>query len=518
VFFRIFGTMAGAFLSAALLSATAAPVAAEPLPRLEDIGSPQERAAHARLFALVTAGTEARSEPLPELDRILQQTPEPTALRGLIQFYRAGALFDKDRATEARDAVEESVRLLPRYSGPLILAAMIEAYYDRPSPGADYLLRAAAIDPAAVRDVDDFDLGNLVSRLRARHDEPRLNLLAARLFEIGWRGGDLELRSGLARDLIRIRVRAGDIEGARALLPNLTLPSQARDLLTEKAYQSVWPEIETWAGPQQSRQWQTYLTETRARWEASRDPRLAVSFAHALAAANHNATLARELLPVLMGRLDRERDYYLLWTVAPVASALARLGRWDEADALFVHTLAVWPLGSDANALNLAANCARLLLYRGRAAEALAAIDAVIADAGRWPGHVSPTPLAAMHFVRACALHRLGPDSATLSSVALAANTGSVPTAVETYLCLERPEAARTVLLDALAREELRGAVADFLQPEDRAALPGELGGLLDARRAALRGDPVLLEAAAPHVRILPYSGRAGAPAETTGP
>lgn len=489
------------------------PVSAIPLPLPEQIALPQEQLALQHLSQLFSDPAHAVIAPLADLDRILAETNGPSPLRGLVQYFRADALMDDNRDSEGASAIEESVRLLPAYGEPLILAASIEAYNGRPDMGGDFFLRGIALDPESARGIEDHELDNLIERLREQDDNRRIRLIAEGLFAIGWHGGNLRLRSSFARELIRARMAEGNVAGARAALPNLAFPPHARILLLSLAYRSLWPYIEAWTGPLQRAQWLSYLDETRARWQASHDHAQIEPYVQALASAGHDRTLVREMLPLLMGPLDSARDYELLWVVPAVATALSHLDRWDEADALFAHMLTVWPFGTDPNALNLTANRARLLLHRGRNQEALDLIDRTIHDAGRWGNNVSRAPLTAMHFVRACALHRLGRDPETMTSAAIATH-GLVGTAVSTYLCLERPDSARKLLIDALAQENLRADVANLLQPDDGLRDHGALSESLAAGREALRRDPVLLRAVAAYARILPYSARAGAPAE----
>ena len=56
-----------------------------------------------------------------------------------------------------------------------------------------------------------------------------------------------------------------------------------------------------------------------------------------------------------------------------------------------------WPLGSQANALNVSANHSILLLNRGRANDALQMMDANLADARKWGPEVSAGALAAAY-------------------------------------------------------------------------------------------------------------------------
>lgn len=499
-------------LAIALALALPGAAAAVPLPTPEQMATPEERRAMVRLFEMITGARGANRDLLPELDGLLAEARTPSGYRGVLQGMRAEILIERRRWDEARKAVEESIRLLPGYSTPLYLGAFFENYSDRPAVATDYFLRAAAIDPQVARDFDDWHIGSLVGRLRGERDNRRLSLLAGRLFEIGWRGNDLRLRSSLARHLIRDLIARGDLARARALVPQLILPADARALLVENRYRALWRDIEDWTGPQQRRQWQLYLAETRGRWEASHDPSQAREHSQALIAAGHDDALIAALLPRLTGRLERVRDYDLIWTVSALASALGHRGRWADVERVYANALATWPLGSDANALNLAANRPQYLLWNGEAARALVAIDAAIADVPRWGGQASGVALANMHAIRACILHVLGRRDEALAVLAMSTATAPIEALAGAFLCLERPDSLRTILLAALAAEPSRAEVLDYLQPNGRAPLQSPLGLALHARQQAMRSDPALLAAVRAHGRILPYATNAGAP------
>jgi hypothetical protein len=501
-----------AAIALALALALPAAAAAAQLPTPGQMATPEGRRAVVRLIEIVGAAHDANRDPLPELDRLLAEERTPTVYRGLLQGIRAQLLFDANRSGEARDAIEESIRLLPGQSGPLHLAALIETYGDRPSAATDYLLRAAAIDPQSVRDYDDWHLRSLVVRLRGRRDDRRLFLLADTLFEVGWRGDDIRLRSSLARDLIRARVAQGDIERARALVSHLIVPADARALLIENRYRALWPDIEAWAGPQQRRQWQLFLAEMRGRWEASNDPGRALGHFQALAWAGHDKALIAELLPRLTGTLDALADYELIWTVPLLAGALGRQGRWADVERVFANALGTWPLGSDANALNVAANRPKYLLWNGEAARALVAIDAAIADVPRWSGQASGGALATMRSVRACILHVLGRGDEAMLVLASSVADAPLEALAETLLCLERPASLRTVLIEGLDSEATRDEVLAYLQPSGLAPIQSPLGLAHHARHEAMRRDPAVLAAVRAHGRILPYARNAGAP------
>lgn len=448
------------------------------------------------------------------LDASLQRLNEPTQLRGFVQFLRAQSLVAENKGPAAIEAIEDSIRLLPGYSGPLITAASVYAYADRPQQAADYLIRASNDDPDSTREIDSYEISNLIHRLRAVGDNRRLGLLSDRLIEIKWLGSDLGSRSALVRDAIEHHMADDDIVGARKLVPNLILPAHSRDLLAELAYQPIWADIEQWAGPILDRQWGIYLREARSRWTASKDPETMSDYIDALVAAGHDDTLLREFLPLFLAKLDERKDEPLLFEVSKVAAALGRKGRWAEADALLEHAQQTWSLEGSANALNIAANRARYLLMAGRFQESLAKMDEAIAAARKWGPEVNFDALAAMHHYRACALHRLGRGGEMGVSMGIALAGEHAGAVANLYLCMSDLRAARNVLLKGLKIEPNRKSVIDFMQQPDSKPFQSPFAIALYKEGESLRRDPAILAALALYGRVLPYPPNDGAPPE----
>lgn len=491
----------------------AAPLRAEFLPPPDKIALPQERALFNSTLSRVLDKPNVDAAALPVLDEALAKLGEPTKLRGFVQFLRAGALAHQNKPA-ALEAIDESVRLLPGYSGPLLGASNIYAYSDRPAQAADYLMRASQIDPDIVRQIDEYEINNIFHRLSFRQDDRRARLLSERLLELGWLGESLGSRSNLARRAIEARMSEGDTNGARRLIPKLLLPAHSMSLLMDNEYRDLWSDIERWAGAELEKQWPIFLSEAREKWAASRDPAAAKSYAQALAAAGHYDTLIKEMLPLFSKPLNAEEDYDLIFAAATLADALARKGRWVELETMFDRASKVWPLGGDANALNLAANRARYMFYRGKTAEALAVMDTAIADAARWQGQVNGDALAAMHRYRACMLHKLGKGDEAAVSRAIAADLLGPSSRAELFLCLDQIEAARSVLIKALADEKSRDSVIAFVQKSDVPPMQSDYGRAIEERHAALRSDPKLLAEVAKYGRVLPFTLSQGAPPE----
>ncbi len=496
----------------------ASPAAARFLPDPAEIGTPGDRKlVDEALSQLTVPGQATPAEALATLDRALTQLSEPSESRGIIQFLRAGLLSERDQDVAAREAIDESVRLLPGYSGPLLTAATLYSYSDQPTLAADYLLRATEIDPEMTRRFEEYDLNNILQRLSVLMEARRIKMLSERLLAIGWRGEGLGSRSRLALNAIEARVEEGDVAGARGLIPKLLLPRHSRDLLMQSKFRELWPDLERWAGSKLEKQWSVYLREARDRWQASKDPATALDYAIALEEANHNDTMIREMLP-LFSSLDPQDDYDLIFVAAKLAEALARKGRWDDIEKMFESGARAWPLGGHANALNIAANRARFAFYRGKAVEALAGIDAAIADSARWREQVNRGGLAAMHYYRACILHKLGRTEDAALSRTIVGQVHGPASLARLFLCLDKPETARQVLISALADEVKRAEVLGFVQKDSAPAIRSDYGGWLDARFEEMRTDPQLLSKVAKYGRVLPFSLSEGAPLEAQVP
>jgi tetratricopeptide (TPR) repeat protein len=457
------------------------------------------------------------SSALPALNAALVKLREPDKLRGMVQFWRASVLLNEDIYPDAVDAIEESIRLLPGYSGPLIAAANVYAYSNQPGKAADYFLRAAQLDPATVRTIDDYEVNNIVRRLQYAGEDRRSDAISDRLLEIGWVGSNLGSRSGLAQSAIRRRLRDGDVDGARSLVTKLLIPDHSYALLGNKEFSLLWQDIESWVGPQLHRQWGTYLREARDRWAASKDVNTVRDYSDALLSAGHDRTVIRDILPHFYRRLDKTEDQDLQFVVTGVAGALAREGRWDEVQRLFGRAKEVWPLSKEnPNSLNVAANWARYIMFQGKFADALVKMDQAIHLAGKW--QVNPDAIAAMHHYRACILHELGRGNEAGVSIAIAASVEFPSSVAHLHLCTGNAGAARRVLEEALKSDSSRGNVLMWAQKSTYRPMPSDWDRKMLAKIEELRADPSLRKEVEKFGRTLPYALNEGAGREILTP
>lgn len=487
------------------------------LPSPADVAKPEERAVLGVLAPKMVKAAEDHDSAaaLAALDEALADLPEATPLRGVVQASRVPLLHDAQKIADATAAAEESIRLLPGYSGPLLAAAGLYAYTGKPHTAADYLLRASEIDPASVRKIDDYEIHNILVRLRNADDYARARKVTERLLELGWIGHAAGSRSNLARDGIISAMRQGDVARARELVGDLASPSDTRLLQSLELYRPLWPVLEAAAGDRLSTQWRAYLIDARTRWEGTRDLARGLEYLRILRSARLDAKANEEFLPVLARHVDDpDVDVQRVFMAPVLAETLLATGRGAEVLPLFDRLEHDYPLGSSAMALNVSANRAQHLLHIGRYADAVAEFDRSIADAGHWGAEVNSDALAAMRRGRFCALHELGGDRDPAKMVNLVEMHGTAIDRTSFLLCLDQPDRARAAAIEALSTPEGREAVITFMQPPSRppADQPTAYLRKEGAREERLRHDPALLAAIKPYGRILPFALSDGAP------
>ena len=507
-----------AFLLAALLAfLLPAAASAAPLPRPADVALPAELPLLPKIEAALRLDRGEDGSPIYKaLEPVLAQLPAPTRLRGLVQFLRG--IHASDRAA-ARAAIEESVRLLPEHTMPLLVAAQMDVFAGRPGEAADALLRASRIDRRSLELVADYEMGSVLGRLSEARDTVRLHALSERLVEVDWSRGTSARRAWVALNAVEARIARGDTAGAASLVPRLRKPRDFARLLTEKKFAALRPAVESWAGARLEKQWPIYLDEARREWERTRDLAAGQDYLVALREAGHLRTIVATFGPFYEGEIDRQQ-FQLTQMASTVAAAYAELGQWDRALRVFERGLATWPADEEANGLNFIGNRARLRIMKGDFEAGLADADRMLEASKRFGGEVNSGAIAAVHLYRACALHQLGRTTGDDESTRLiGARRNADPTsAIWLDLCRGDTGFAKATLLAAFENEASRGEALGWVQPAPPAGLSSDFARLMHGRGAALQKDPAVRRAAAKYGRILGEPVAATAPKEAPVP
>jgi tetratricopeptide (TPR) repeat protein len=454
------------------VTAGAGPVSARPAPPPEQLFQGELAPLRPEFAAALRPGGDPAAG-LRRFDALLAKLPAASAERGILLSARAEALSDLNRQDEAISAIEESISLLPGYSAPLFHAVDIYTFGGRPDRGADALLQASAIDPEPINLFDDYAIKNLLNRLEDKEDRKRIAAVADRLLKLGWANGLTGTQGRLVFAAIDARLEAGDIDGARALVPRLNVPARIVRILIDKKYDPIRAEAQAHAGARLEKVWPVYLAAAEARWRSTSDSFAAAEYAAALSDAGADSKLIGTFLPLIAAGNNTVRDEGLIFAVQRVASALAGQDRWDDAFALLDRANEVWGKDDRAQTLNITANRARLLVMKGDFEAGVAVFDKALTHSAQFGSEVNESALGAFGLYRACALHRLGRGAEAAASEALIARRRFLSPSyfVRLQICRGDLATARKFLIEALAAETSRSDALFLLQPRDERPL-----------------------------------------------
>jgi tetratricopeptide (TPR) repeat protein len=359
--------------------------------------------------------------------------------------------------------------------------------------------------------VSDYTISGLLGRLEEANDQERLTAVAERLLQVGGSSQSLTTSDRVVLAALDSRLARGDVHGARTLVPRLISPSRVVQLLTDKKYDAVRDTASAHAGPRFARLWPGYLARAETDSRSHEDglgPRI---YAQALSQAGADSRLISTFHPMFSSPIDEEQDESLIFAASPLAAALARKGRWDEALQVFESALRTWPDENNALALNLSGNRGRLLVLKGDFAAGVAQLDAVIATANQIGGQVNDAAVAAFHYYRACALHRLGRGKEAATSEGVVARRGTLDPeqVIGLHICRDNLPAAKRALMEALESEESRGDALRLVQPSDERTLASDWARQVKKAWDELRTDADVRAAALRHGYILPEPANA---------
>lgn len=298
-------------------------------------------------------------------------------------------------------------------------------------------------------------------------------------------------------------------------------------LLADRRVAPLWSALIDWAGLGAERLRDRKINEARRAFEEGREvtpastadsssrpkARALLQLATALnRGGEHDEALALLIAnrPATPGKDDWDRNEWVALTVR-IATSYAEAGELDRAVATLRDGEATMR-GEQSFTINFKINRAAYLAEMGRAAEALALIDAAEAKFKRNKGSGDPVPASDREFswIRACALHRLGRVAEAETEASAMLHADERPTDPQFVLkptsqivvryarCIDDPKLAAQVLASEV-RDRLVGARAFvLLQPKREAALGA------NAFFARVRREPAMIAALGDRFRELP--------------
>lgn len=450
---------------------------------------------------------------LATLDMLERDAARTDRQRVILRSFRALIHLDKEEPASAIRIARETATSWP--NDPLAHSSLAQvAYVTHDIPlAARAMIDSVRLDPAMANRYSAYEQRVLFDQLAMMGREDLSIALSRQLFDAGWESGSLGLRSQLALGVVRDLLLKKDLPSARRYVMEIRSPSVVAELLADDRYRLLHPSIEAWAGPRLGKQWEPYLKEARSRFNRVGDATAAWEYSAALSTAGHHRTVVDAMLPLAERSYGETEDEEWIFSIAKAAESLAVLGRWEEAFALLGRATSKTPTDSQ-NRINLTANHARLKLMRGDFDAASRMFGQVLDEAKGNPA-VGSTVAATLRSYQICADHMNGKAvAADAERVALDMSALEPIAVTRMWLCLGKPDRARTTWTIAQSEADGPYELLEFMQPSPGLEYPSKFARDLDAEYDLLRRDSRLRRMAERVGSIRSWRVRASAPKE----
>ncbi|MFP4519503.1 MAG: hypothetical protein ACLFQ5_08610 [Oceanicaulis sp.] len=422
---------------------------------------------------------------------------------GVAAFFYDGDQMDRAEAA-ALERFDEAVRLGVRNPVVFLFRGLLHASRERAEPAARDILQAEQLMPGIANDLRTDMIGPILFGLRQDGLEP-LHAEFVAHFYANWRPAHpMDLRDGIIVEAARVALRAGDLQGARDRVGELSQAGALEIVQTHREFDALWIE----PGPElQARLREATQGEAEryaALAEAHRDhiePRLMQADAHARL-GDYEAAYALALethAQALDGAFPADTQEQFGMLLANLASYELGLGRLDDALERLRRASTISEYGVDNVTQRL--SLAGLLVAAARPEEALEVIEGY--EALTLTSHGEGAALS----TRACALHQLGDHQGRDRDVeALREDFASRAGALQfVYACLDDRDAAAALLIERLADPRQRLVALDELIERDSVATEyeGPLDAMFDAHDEALLARPEVQAAIAEAGRVI---------------
>jgi tetratricopeptide (TPR) repeat protein len=410
--------------------------------------------------------------------------------RAIVAAMRASALLGLKREAEARKQIAESETLDPISPEPgkiLFLGSLLAKRFDI---AADTIDRMIAKFPDGARDVDPqlmrFFLVNEPKGQERRNDDRRIALA-----RIGY-GGDTERGHYIAQEAVETLVKRGDYSAAADLLADVKEPVALENMLIQKRYAPLWPQIEQVAGAHMANaRAQSVAAAERALASSPDDHEALANYANALRHAGRldEAIALRSKIPSTSAAMS-SADEQMGWTINNIACALHEAGRPQEADDLLA-LLNNAPMPQEYWRVNMKINRLEMLVLDGRFDKALPLIEPTAKTEG------SPYADQLVRRLRYCTLIRLGKDAeaATFKGEMLAHAADAAGATIDGLLCVGDLDGAEKIALTALANPDADKRMTfeqDFVRQLQTHVLTADDPSAWQGRWAELRKRPAI--------------------------
>jgi tetratricopeptide (TPR) repeat protein len=338
-----------------------------------------------------------------------------------------------------------------------------------------------------VREIDPQLLGFFLRKEpegEARRNEDRRIALA----QLGYGMND-GTGEWIAADAVGFLVKRGDLGPAAELVRYISDPRAVEDMLIQRRYSGLWPQLEEIAGPHLEAVRKAHVATARRHYAQDTNAEGLQHLANALRQAGmlDEAIALRSKLPDTADRWS-SADEMTGWAANNIAYALHEAGRPDDADRLFAM-LNEAPMPKEYWRVSMKINRLELLVLDGKFDKALALVEPTAKVDG------SPYADQLVRRLRYCTLARLDrPEEAAKYLPDLLAHVDDAPgPTIDGLLCAGLIDRAEEVALTALKNPDEKRRVsfeADFVRQLQRHRLTSDDPSLWQERWQDLRRRP----------------------------
>jgi hypothetical protein len=453
-----------------------------------------------RIQALLQAGQGKEARDL--IDARLREERDPAGIANLHQMRAIADMLLNDREGFKADA-DRALAASPNPARSLQAFVEMAVFFD-PDIALSSFKRLSAIDKDRARRLDERVVGGLLQVFFQAGKIPQFEELTLLL-------GDLSYGGALSRDDIQIKsatilMKRGRPAEALDHARQVRNRSGLIDILTDRRFEAIWPELERSVGPRMETVAQANLASARAAFEKDPD-KIEARLALMQAMADLGMWADADSLGKAIGR---NRDELLAlnertaWIVDNHADILAAADRMDEADQRRAALVDTWT-DDRGWIVNMAINRVGALVSAQRYQKALALLDSEKPKLDRFSSAYAKQLLRGYRIRLLVSLGRL--KEANAIEPELIEHSGDATEAtLGALLYLNRDADAEKLAVKWLDDPDKASSVISFLRTiDDPSSEEEKLEASLTAR---LRARPAIAAAFAARARDLPPSLR----------
>ena len=373
-----------------------------------------------------------------------------------------------------------------------------------PILASEALKRLAALDPAAARQIDPNIVGQL---LRFTKKSGGTDIYYPLLFTIADLGfGSVDERDSIALEAATVSQSRGEVARALQFAKSVSSRASLVQVLTERRFAALWPELERSVGPKMEIPAQRNLAIAQATFDADpSDPqaRLELMQAH----IDLKQWQAVDSLGKDIGRSRAELmaiDSETMWLIDTHAVALKMMNRRDEGDRRRAALVETWS-PTRRWIVSSAINRIEDLLGAGRFAEALALTESSVERVKRDGNAYAEQILRSARIEALVRLGRMG-EANKLTDDLLAHANNAPARSLMALLQVDRRDDAEKAALGWLSQPDRASRIIALLREDD--SWLGLRDDVDEKLIAAFRARPAIAAAFSALARDLPEQFR----------